>query len=155
MKQQLNPKRTNKKYNWTLGYINKNHVTVEKELETEMITLFTNHFLDKQNARIVLLACLQRTVAYVNNCNDCKNKNRKPHSNIDNLGNTTSTFYKPLTRWSMDVVSFKWAHGPNGFCKLLTLMDYKTRWLEAFPMINDRASSIIRILRNQFVPRYR
>ena len=91
---------------------------------------------------------------YVNNCNDCKNKNRKPNNNTDELGKTTSSNYRSLTRWSMDVVSLKRAHGPNGFCKLLTLMDYNTRWLEAFPMTNDKSSSIIRVLRSHFLPRY-
>ena len=94
------------------------------------------------------------TQEYVNQCTICKRKKRTPDQNIDQLGETTSENYPALTRWSMDVVSFTKARGPQGYCKLLTLMDYNTRWLEAYPMTNEQTHTIIQKLRENFIPRF-
>ena len=96
----------------------------------------------------------QETQEYVNECNVCKRKKRTPDSNIDQLGETTSENYPALSRWSMDIISFTKARGPQGYCKLLTLMDYNTRWLEAYPVTNEQTHTIIRNLRKNFVPRF-
>ena len=91
---------------------------------------------------------------YVNNCNTCKRKKRTPDQNIEQLGETTSKDYPALSRWSMDIISFTKARGPQGYCKLLTLMDYNTRWLEAYPITNEQTHTIIRNIRKNFIPRF-
>lgn len=91
---------------------------------------------------------------YVQHCVTCQRKNRGPEQNIKIMGNTTSQECPPLSKWSIDIVSFTKAHGPQGFSKILTMMDYTSRWVEAYPIKDEQAPTLIKAIRKNFVPRF-
>lgn len=91
---------------------------------------------------------------YVRNCNTCKRKQRTPDNNTQTYGQTTSREVPKLSKWSCDIVSFKEPSGIRRFKHLLTMMDYNTRWLEAYPISDDTAKTIVNTIKTKFVPIY-
>jgi len=91
---------------------------------------------------------------YVRNCNTCKRKQRTPDNNTQTYGQTTSREVPKLSKWSCDIVSFKEPSGIKRFKHLLTMMDYNTRWLEAYPISDDTAKTIVNTIKTKFVPVY-
>jgi hypothetical protein len=89
---------------------------------------------------------------YVRSCNTCSIKDCNPVNNAP-LGVITSDRDKPkLTFWFCDILSLpasslQWKH-------LLTMMDYKTGWLEAYRLPNDKAETIVNTLQHDFATRY-
>jgi hypothetical protein len=91
---------------------------------------------------------------FLSQCDTCPNiKQRMPDVNTP-FGNTTSTAHSRLKTWSCYVVSFTVPSGSGQYKHLLTMMDYSTRWLEIFPMRNDNAPMLKKILLDEFLPRY-
>ena len=87
---------------------------------------------------------------YIRTCTTCLKKDRSPAVNVPTLGRTTTNEYPPLTVWSADILSFAQPSGKNK-C-VVTLMDYATRWVEAYKLPNEQAPTVISALRERFVP---
>ena len=60
---------------------------------------------------------------------------------------------EPMERWGIDITG---PHPPSssGHRYILTAIDYFTRWVEAFPMRNQEAETVARILIEQVFSRY-
>lgn len=89
---------------------------------------------------------------YISNCGFCINKDRRKAQHVPSLGRTTSKLVPKLSHWSADILSFNQPSGGNT-C-VLTLMDYATRWAEAYPLPNEKADTLVRTLRKDFASRY-
>jgi hypothetical protein len=90
--------------------------------------------------------------SYIRACNTCIMKNRLPSKNVTILGRTTTRLPPAWSTWSADVLHFPKKSGRHN-C-VLTLMDYRTRWLEAYPMSNEQAPTIVNTLEKNFTKRY-
>jgi hypothetical protein len=86
-------------------------------------------------------------------CNTCRRiKDPKPDFNSP-LGQTTSRKNPHLRHWSIDFVHFPTSR-QGQYNYLLTMMEYTTRWFEAYPIKKANSTTVKRILLNEFLPRY-
>lgn len=89
---------------------------------------------------------------YIRTCSTCRKKDRHPAQNVPTLGRTTSRLLPKAKVWSADFLAFNKPSGRHT-C-VLTMMDYDTRWVEAYKLPNEQAGQIVKALRRDFVPRY-
>jgi len=89
---------------------------------------------------------------FIQECNQCIRKDQHPV--LTEMGETTtSANRRKFQKWSCDIFSLKTSE-PEGYRHLLTMMDYQTRWLEAYKLVDDTAESIVHCIKEQFAPRY-
>jgi len=89
---------------------------------------------------------------FIQECNQCIRKDQNPI--LTEMGETTtSANWWKFQKWSCDIFLLKTSE-PEGYHHLLTMMDYQTRWLEAYKLVDDTAESIVHCIKEQFAPRY-
>jgi len=93
---------------------------------------------------------VERTISHCPLCQRIKHP--KPEA-LSMLGQTTSQMQPRLRHWSMDFVRLPTSR-QGQYNYLLTIMDYATRWLEAYPVRRATAATVKRILLNDFIPKY-
>ncbi len=86
---------------------------------------------------------------YVQTCEPCQLRKRNYHKVHSPLQPFITT--RLFQRFAMDVVTYPPA---MGFSDVLVVIDYSTRWPEAFPMRNQTAATIARVLYQSIVCRY-
>lgn len=127
-------------------------------LVKESIQLAHDHQIHPGNERTFLIlkdrvwfpGMRQAIKTYVDSCHECSQKDQGPNRVTLPMGHTTSRPPTRLSRWSLDIFSI----GKNTNKCLLTILDYSTRWLEAYVLPSQTAEATTSALLNQFVPRF-
>jgi hypothetical protein len=94
---------------------------------------------------------VEDTAQFCQRCDICqrtKFSNQKPHGKMETMDATEP--------WEMICVDWVGPIYPeiNGYKYILVIVDYFTRWVEAFPSKNKSAQSFVKILNNEVLSRY-
>ena len=94
--------------------------------------------------------CYKDVVEYVNKCEVCQRRMlRKLQAELQDSEMPSG----PLHSVGIDTVG-PFVTSPNGNRYLVTVVDWYTSWVEAYPIPNKEANSIAQVLLEQYIPRY-
>ena len=106
-------------------------------------------------------ACLQhfyvpymqdRINEYVRTCIPCQEGKRLSTNESPGLGQTSSASTVPGKEWALDLAQM--TVGTGKFQHLLVCLEPVSQFVEAFPLRSKKASLVVKILREDIIPRY-
>lgn len=92
----------------------------------------------------------QDTIKHVRTCEVCA-KIKNPPANRAHLHPITD-FEKPFDKVAVDILELTQTKSGNKY--VVVFSDYLTRWVEAFPLKNQTAESIAKVLINEIITRH-
>ena len=95
--------------------------------------------------------CLTSDVdVYIKSCIICQRRKVEANKSWKPL-QPSEALDRPFMRMAMDVLTLP---PSSSFTKVLVLVDYYTKWIEAFPLRDEKAETVARILFNEIYARY-
>jgi len=95
---------------------------------------------------------IPEAIAYAKRCHACQVHGDFIHQAPGHLLSTTSTW--PFEMWGMDMVGPISLPSSKGHWFILTITDYFSKWAEAIPLREVKASDLIKFIKHHVIYRF-